>query len=126
MSRFGVRSGRRAARRLMVDHVVVTRVFSSKDEAGYDIEAEEHVWSGPCKVQTYEPDSVLYISAGRPVATQEHRLHVPVEAGPFQIGDIADVVGFPRRFRIDGLFEKSLATSQRLKIQAIANKPQEG
>lgn len=125
-AKVALRRGQRNAESLMVDHVVVTRVVETKDAAGYEVDDERPVWSGPCKVQSYEPDSVLYVSAGRPVETQEHRLHVPVDAGPFQMGDIAAVEGYPRRFRISGLFEKTFATAQRLKIQAIANAPEEG
>lgn len=110
----------------MVDHVTVTRVETSVDAAGMDVFSETVVWSGPCRVQSYEPNSVLYVSAGRPVETQEHRLHVPWDAGPFRMGDIAAVEGFPRRFRIDGLMEKTFASAQRLKIQAIANTPEGG
>ena len=115
--------GRQNAEGLMRDHVVVTRAVEARDKDGFDVTTHESVWEGPCRVQTYEPESVLYVSAGRPVETQEYRLHVPVDSGPFLMGDIATVVGYPYPFRIDGLMQKTFATAQRLKITSIANPP---
>lgn len=128
MSRFARRAetitkrGQAAAQALMVDHVDVVRVRRVRDPETYvESVSEVPVWSGPCKVQTYEPDAIDRVSAGRPVSSQEDRLHVPVTAGPFQIGDIARVAGLERPYRIDGLIGKTFQTAQRLKVTMIAN-----
>ena len=117
-----IRTGQATAESLMVDHVDVSRVQRVRDPETY-VEAVEEVpvWSGPCKVQTYEPDAIERVSAGRPVSSQEDRLHVPVSAGPFEIGDIARVDGLERPYRIDGLIGKTFQTAQRLKVTMIAN-----
>ena len=117
-----IRAGQRIAESLMIDHVDVSRVQRVRDPETY-VEAVEEVpvWSGPCKVQTYEPDAIDRVSAGRPVSSQEDRLHVPVTAGPFEIGDIARVDGLERPYRIDGLIGKTFQTAQRLKVTMIAN-----
>ena len=128
MSRFARRAevitarGQKAAEALMVDHVDVSRVQRVRDPETYvESVVEVAVWSGPCKVQTYEPDAIDRVSAGRPVVSQEDRLHVPVTAGPFEIGDIARVTGLERPCRIDGLLGKTFQTAQRLKVNMIAN-----
>lgn len=115
-------AGQRMAESLMVDHVTVTRVERVLNpDTGVKDDVEVAVWSGPCKVQTYEPDAISVSSGGRPVSLQEDRLHLPVSAGPFQIGDIARVDGYERPYRIDGLIRKTFQTAQRLKVTMIAN-----
>lgn len=121
-ARSALRSGQRLAQSLMVDRVVVSRVVRVRDPITYvESDSEVEVWSGPCKVQTYEPDAIDATSGGRPVSLQEDRLHVPVSAGPFEIGDIAWVQGYERPYRIDGLISKTFQTAQRLKVTMIAN-----
>ena len=112
---------RHRAERLMKDRVVITRKESVTLPDYTTEEQDIPVYAGKCRVQTYEPDAIVYTSAGRPVVTQEYRLHVPVEKGPFQIGDIATVVGYSKPFRIDGLLEKTDLTAQRLKVTIQPN-----
>ena len=117
-----LRNGQRAAESLMVDSCVVTRLVTVTDPDDFSTSTQrESVYEGRCKVQTYEPDAIDRVSAGRPVVTQEYRLHVPVGAGPFEIGDLAEVEGYPQPFRIDGLLKKTFQTAQRLKVTAHAN-----
>lgn len=114
--------GQANALELMVDRARVVRVqrVTNPDYTITDTEVE--VWEGPCRVQTYEPDAIERDSAGRPVVTQEYRLHVPTDAGPFQIGDVAHVEGYPAPFLIDGLIMKTFQTAQRLKCTVQSNK----
>lgn len=106
----------------MVDHVDIVRIKRTLDpESFVPAFDEEPVWSGPCKVQTYEPDAVEVDVAGKFIARQEDRLHVPVTAGPFEVGDVARVRGYDRPYRIDGLLHKTYQTSQRLKVTMIIN-----
>lgn len=123
-----VRAGQRRAKRDLVPGLVVTRTTKVTQDDYTTIDAEVTVYGGPdCphkglyKLQTYEPDAILLTSAGRPVITQEYRLHVPVDAGPFQIGDVAWVPGHARPFLIDGLIEKTYQTTQRLKVTVQSN-----
>lgn len=114
--------GEAAAESLMVDQCRVVRPTKGERRPDHTYETVEvPIWSGPCKVQTYEPDSIERVSAGRPVVTQEDRLHVPNGAGPFEIGDVAYVDGFERPYRIDGLIRKTFQTAQRLKVTMISN-----
>ena len=121
-ARTAVLAGQKAAERNMVESVRVVRPTTTQDPVTHVGSVEEvPVWSGPCKVQTYEPDAIDMVSAGRPVSSQEDRLHVPVDAGPFEIGDLAYVAGYSRPYRIDGLIRKSFQTAQRLKVTMQAN-----
>ena len=116
------RRGEAAAESLMVDSCVITRMVTVTDPEDFSTSTKPSVvYEGRCKVQTYEPDAIDRVSAGRPVVTQEYRLHVPVGAGPFEIGDVAEVEGYPQPFRIDGLLKKTFQTAQRLKVTAQAN-----
>ena len=117
-----LRNGQRAAESLMVESCIITRKVTVTDPIDHTTTTTSaEVYSGKCKVQTYEPDAIDRVSAGRPVVTQEYRLHVPVGAGPFEIGDVAEVEGYPQPFRIDGLIKKTFQTAQRLKVTAQAN-----
>lgn len=125
-----IRAGQRMAESLMVDRCEIVRIVRARDPETYVETPTETVvyggpscpWRGRCKVQTYEPDAIDMVSAGRAISVQEDRLHVPVGAGPFQIGDLAYVEGYSRPYRIDGLILKTFQTAQRLKVSTDANK----
>ena len=106
----------------MRDTCVVSRVERVQQADYTYVSTEVPVYAGACKVQTYEPDAVDVTSGGRPVTVQEYRLHVPNGAGPFKIGDVAVVAGFPWTFRVDGLILKTFQTAQRLKVSVQANR----
>lgn len=120
-ARIAASRGRTAAEALMVDHCVIMRVEKTT-VGGEDVFTEVPVYVGPCKVTTYEPDAIVYATAGRPIETQEYRLHVPIGVGPIRMGDVATILGYPQPYRIDGLSQKTFATAQRLKITEQANK----
>ena len=124
-----IRSGQKRAEALMEDVCIIKRVSRTSNE-DYTIETEETLiyggpdchWNGRCKVQTYEPDVIDRTSAGRPVSSQEDRLHLPVGAGPFEIGDLAYIEGYARPYRIDGVIKKTYQTAQRMKVSMQANR----
>lgn len=70
------------------------------------------VYSGRCKVNTYQPYEEQRDVAGQTVVSQRYSLHVPVGAGPFAVGDVVSVSG--RRFRVGGTHAKTFQTAQRL------------
>jgi hypothetical protein len=111
--------GQEAAESLMTPGLKVTRISRVTKPDYTTTEEETLVYEGIYKLQTYEPDAIVYSSGGRPVTTQEYRLHVPVGAGPFKIGDVARLEGHVEPFRIDGLIEKTFQTAQRLKVTVI-------
>lgn len=89
------------------------------------------VYGGPehpeqtCKIQSFRPYETVSTSGGRAVVTQRTEVHVPVGAGPFQIGDVFTVEGHRFDLRVAGLDEKSIQTMQRLLVDQISNPAQE-
>lgn len=127
-ARFATIRGQRLSEATMVPGLRVVRQVKETRPDYTTSERQVTVYGGPdCpkqglhKLQTYEPDAILLASGGRPVVTQEYRLHVPVDAGPFQIGDVAHVPGHERPFLVDGLLDKTYATAQRLKVTVQSN-----
>ena len=121
-------SGRAAAERLMTSTLRVTRL----DPATIDRRTGEGervtVYEGRGKVQTYEPHEADRELAGGTVVVQRYHVHVPVTAGPFENGDLVEIVDSPTMphatgdvFRIAGLHEKSHQTAQRLLVDEITN-----
>nr|DAL17232.1 MAG TPA_asm: hypothetical protein [Caudoviricetes sp.] len=106
----------------MQERVRVVRVEQVRDPDTF-IETQRwvEVWSGPCRVQTYEPDTVEVNAGGRFIARQEDRLHVPIDAGPFETGDVAFVGEMRRPYRIEGDLSKTYKTAQRLQVTRIVN-----
>ena len=120
--RTGIRSGRRRAEKLMVSHGVCKRVTDLVDpDDGTTSTTETQVYSGKCKVQSFRPYESVIISGGRPVVEQRTEIHVPVGAGPFQVGDVWTVEGFRYPFRVGGIDEKSLQTAQHLLVDEVTN-----
>lgn len=117
------------AESLMVDTCQIVRLKRVRDPVTYVETVSETVvyggfgcpWKGRCRLQTYEPDAIQRTSAGRVAFTQEDRLHVPVGAGPFEIGDVAYVAGYERPYRVEGLILKTFQTAQRLKVTTVSN-----
>lgn len=116
-------AGQEMAEAQMIDTCVITRKVTVTDPLDHTTTTVDMpIYEGKCKVQTYEPDAIATTSGGRPVSLQEDRLHLPVAAGPFEIGDMAVVEGYPQPYRIDGLIRKTFMTAQRLKVTAQANR----
>ena len=111
---------RRRAERLLKGEVRVTRLSTEVDElTGRGLRTV--VYEGRGKIHTYEPYESERTSAGATVTTQRYQVHVPVDSGPYEVGDLIKIVESPTmphlvgdEFRLAGLHEKTLQTAQRL------------
>jgi hypothetical protein len=115
-----VRAGRRAAEALMVDTCTIDRITgeaTGEDGRVTPTYADPPPYAGKCKLQTYEPYEQTPEVGGSTPTVQRYSLHVPVTAGPLEVGDVATVGA--RRFRIAGLHRKSFQTAQRLLVDEI-------
>ena len=91
---------------------------------GYDVPPQPAtVYEGRCKVATYEPYEATPDVGGKTVVQQRYSVHVPVSAGPFEVGDVVTITASAqlpattgRTFRVAGLHEKTWQTAQRLLV----------
>ena len=81
---------------------------------------------GWCKVQTGRIQEFTPESAGRVVTVQRYLLHLPVGAGPVEVGDLVEILSAAwdphlagRRYRIVATHHKTLATAQRTEIEEV-------
>lgn len=123
--------GRRRAEALMVDECTITRVVGEPGEVdpntGQRTPAPtEIIYSGRCKVQTYEPHESKPESGEHVWTVQRYSVHIPVDAGPAAVDDriqITDSAVAPfvvgRTYRVAGVHHKSLTTAQRLLVDEV-------
>lgn len=123
--------GRAAAVDLMLDTVTITRPTGAPGEIDPETGEREPaptttVYSGPGKVQTYEPYESTRESGEHTYTEQRYQLHVPIGAGEVRVGDTAAVISavndpglLNRTYRVAGLLHKSMATAQRLLVDEI-------
>ena len=123
--------GRAEARVLMVDACTVTRVTGPPGPVDPDTGEREPaptttVYTGQCKVQTYEPHESARKSAEHVYIEQRYHLHLPVGTPRLRVGDTATVTAsrhdpslVGRSYRVAGTHHKSMATSQRLLLDEI-------
>lgn len=111
------------AESMMTDTCRVTRLGAAEWVTGADgIERPPGpvtVYEGQCKVQTFQPYEQTPEVGGSMEVVQRYNLHLPVSAGPFQVGDLIErtTPGKPaRHWRVGGLHEKTHQTSQRLLV----------
>lgn len=126
-----IRQGRRWAESLMVDQCEIRR--TTGEPGPLDPETGERppapttvVYSGKCKVQTYEPHESKPESGNHVYTVQRYYVHLPVDAGPAVIDDRVQItqsavaphlVG--RIYRVAGLHHKSMSTAQRLLVDEV-------
>lgn len=117
------RSRRRRAVKLMAAHLEITRADTSQRDPITGESRRAAIYDGPGKIQTYEPHETAHQVGGGTVVTQRYAVHVPVSAGPFEIGDLVYVVESPTMphavgdvFRVAGLHEETHQTAQRLLV----------
>lgn len=111
-----------AAERLMLDRCTVTRQSGElveDPETGREGYASQTVYSGRCKVQTYEAYEATPEAGGHTYTKQRYRVDVPVSAGPFTAGDVVTVVGYRHPFRVVGEMDKTHLSAQRLSVDMI-------
>jgi hypothetical protein len=114
----------------MIDECEIRRpdVVSALNETTgeHDITAGALVYSGKCKLFTYEPFETLQPSGQHVYTVQRYRLHIPVSAAGVQIDDKAtittatfDSASVGRTFRVAGLLAMSLGRDQRLLVDEV-------
>jgi hypothetical protein len=125
--------GRAAAEAIMLDACTITRLTGPEGEMDPETGLREPaptitVYSGKCKVQTYEPHESAKASGGHVFTEQRYHLHLPIGAGPIAVNDTATITEaaadaglVARSYRIAGLHHKSLATAQRLLVDEITD-----
>lgn len=121
-ARTAVIAGRRAAEALMTDHATVTRPTVTTGDDGLDHITEAPVWSGPCKVQTYEAHETEANAAGALVTIQRYSIHLPHRVDAVRVGDLIRVAGYLSVFRVTGLFDKTHVTSRRFQVDVETNR----
>lgn len=120
-ARTAVLAGRRAAEALMVDRATVTRPTVTTGPDGLDTLTETTVWTGPCKVQTYEAHETAANAAGALVTIQRYSIHLPHHVDAVRVGDLIRVTGYLSMFRVTGLFDKTHVTSRRFQVDVETN-----
>jgi hypothetical protein len=124
--------GRASAEALMTSTCTITRVTGPPgelDENGERTPAPTAtVYTGKCKVQTYEPHESAVESGDHVYTEQRYHLHLPIGAGPFAVDDEATITASPvdpqvvgASYRIAGLHNKTYATAQRLLVDQITD-----
>lgn len=102
---------------MMTEPCTVRRVTGTHEVAGRDVPLLTDVWSGLCKVQSNTLVNQAPEVGGATVTVIRYELHLPVTAGPFEVGDVAEVPG--RTFRVAGLHDKTWQTAQRLPVDEV-------
>jgi len=75
------------------------------------------VYQGGCKLQSREGEVRSAEVGSSTSASVRWEIHVPVSAGPFQPGDVVEVLG--RVFRVESPHVKSWQTAQRLPVSEV-------
>ncbi|MDN6566958.1 MAG: DUF6093 family protein [Actinomyces sp.] len=110
----------RQAESMMTDTCTVSRLSAGVDEDGYDTTVETLVYSGRCKVRTYDPQTNEQVSAGSPTNTQRYIAHFPVGT-QVRDGDIVRVAGRARPLYLRGSSDLTWQTSVRMQAEEVAN-----
>lgn len=101
------------AESLMIDTCSVQRpVGETTSDTGAIITTYTPVYTGKCRVRHPQGQVNVAESASSSVTTQQYELHVPVTAGPFNVGDVATVG--TRLFRVIGRHLQTFQSAQRL------------
>jgi len=115
----------------MVDECVVTRVVGPPGpidpETGLrEPPPTETVYSGRCKVQTYEAHESKPEAGDRIWTVQRYYVHIPIGAGPIRVADQVQITASAadpnltgRHYDVAGLLHKSMATAQRLLVDEV-------
>ena len=111
-----------AAERMMTSIVTITRLGEPvwDEEAGDYTDALTTVYTGRCKVQTFQAFEAEPEAGGAQRVIQRYYLHVPVTAGVFLPGDRAEVTASANPLLVGNVYvvagphEKDWQTAQRL------------
>jgi hypothetical protein len=84
------------------------------------------VYSGKCKVFTYEPAETVSLSGQHAATVQRYRLHIPVATSGVQVDDVATITVAAydpqlagNSYRVAGLLQMSLGRDQRLMVEEV-------
>ena len=103
----------RQAESMMTDTCTVSRLSAGVDEGGYDTTVETLVYSGRCKVRSYDPQTNESVSAGSPTNTQRYIVHFPVGTVVLD-GDVVRVAGRVRPLFLRGSSDLTWQTTTKL------------
>jgi len=109
-----------AAESMMTDTCTVSRVSAGTDEDGYDTTVESLVYSGRCKVRSYDPQTNEQVSVGSPTNTQRYIVHFPVGT-EVKDGDVVRVAGRARPLFLRGSSDLTWQTAVRMQAEEVAN-----
>ena len=110
----------RQAESMMTDTCTVSRFSPGTDEDGYDTTVETPVYSGRCKVRSYDPQTNEQVSVGSPTNTQRYIVHFPVNT-VVQDGDVVRVAGRVRPLYLRGSSDLTWQTAVRMQAEEVAN-----
>lgn len=125
--------GQRAAERLMVDSVSISRLDRSlppirNTATGEETYPEEVVYEGFCKVQRYDGQTSFEENvAEREFTSERVYLHIPVGIADVHVDDIATItasadpnlVGVP--LTVKATFAKTWGTARRILVEQITS-----
>ena len=127
MTAAAVKSAQRAAERLMVDQCSIDRVTGVTVDpmTGEDVVEVETIYSGKCRMQVSSAQASTTEIVSYVATIQDYQLHIPASAPAPEVGDIVTLTATPmktsrtgQKFRVAALFEKTLQSSQRVKVEA--------
>ena len=98
----------------------VSRLSPGVDEDGYDTTVETLVYSGRCKVRSYDPQTNETVSVGSPANTQRYIVHFPVGT-EVQDGDVVRVAGRVHPLFLRGSSDLTWQTAVRMQAEEVAN-----
>ena len=116
-------AGRRAAERLMLDTCTVAEAGTFDPESGEAVPGAP-LYSGRCKVATFEPHERNPELGGATVTVQRYSVHVPVGSFEPEIGQVVTITAAAldphltgNKFRVVSLLHKTAATAYRLGVE---------
>ena len=108
----------------MVDSCTVRRVTTSVNQStGADVVTSTTLYTGRCKVQTFEAFEQTPEASGHEFTVQRYAVHVPVGSFAPAVGDLVDITAATldanltgTTFRVVALLNKTAATAYRLAV----------
>lgn len=110
----------RQAESMMTATCTVSRLSPGTDEDGFDTTVETLVYSGRCKVRSYDPQTNEQVSVGSPTHTQRYIVHLPVGT-EVQDGDVVRVAGRVRPLYLRGSSDLTWQTAVRMQAEEVSN-----